>query len=278
MKRVVIALLFISMMSFILAEACQVDVTLLNQDPYPAVQGDYVKLVFQVDGVANSECNAVTFELLEKYPLIFDAGQRRTFSINSGTYTGSNYQDFFMATYKVRVNSDALDGANPIEVRYNYGFDSTQTKEFDMEVEDVRADFEVVIKDYDYGTHELTLEILNIEDSDVEALTVQIPKQENIEVKGNNRPVVGDLDSNEYTTADFEAIIKDGEIVVDLIYSDAINVRRTVQKTVTFDSSYFTNRKADQKSVGMTTYVIWIAIISGLAWFIWKKIKKKKKR
>ena len=278
MRRQVISLLFLMALSLVVAEACQLDVSLLNQDPYPAVQGDYVKLVFQVDGVANTECKTVDFELLEKYPISFDAGQQRRFTIDAGTYTGSNYQDFFMATYKVRVNADALDGANPIEVRYSYGFGSTQTKEVDMEVEDVRADFEVVVKDYDYGTHELTLEILNIEDSDVEALTVEIPKQDNIEVKGPNRIVVGDLDSNEYTTADFEATVEDGEVSLTLTYSDAINVRRTVEETVVFDSSYFKDRKADESSVGAGTYIFWIVVVVVVGWFGWKKWKKKKKK
>lgn len=278
MKSEMIGLLFLLMIGLVVAEACQVEVSLLNQDPYPAVQGDYVKLVFQIDGVANTDCKIVEFELLEKYPITFDPGQQRKFSINAGTYTSSNYQDFFMATYKVRVNADTLDGSNHIEVRYTYGAGSTQTKEFELEVEDVRAEFEVVIKEYDYDTHELTFEILNIGDSDIEALTVGIPKQENIEVKGPNREVVGDLDSNEYTTADFEATLEDGEITVDLTYSDAINVRRSLQKTVTFDSSYFIDRRADQTSIGMGTYIIWILVIAVVGWFGWKKWKKGKKK
>jgi len=118
---------------------------------------------------------------------------------------------------------------------------------------------------------------LNIESSDVEALTLSIPKQTNIIVKGPNRVVVGDLDSNEYTTADFEATMRDGEITVDLTYSDTINVRRTITKTITFDSAYFTERIADQSTTGMGTYIFWGAIILLVGWWIVRKFTKKKR-
>ena len=147
-----------------------------------------------------------------------------------------------------------------------------------IEVEDVRADFEVNVKNYNYLTHELVLEILNIAKSDVEALSLEIPKQDNIEVKGSNKVIVGDVDSNEYTTADFEATPSDGEIKLLLTYSDTINTRRTAEETITFDSTYFTNRIADQKTTGTGTYIFWGAVILVIGWWAVKKFTKKKKK
>ena len=115
--------------------------------------------------------------------------------------------------YKLRIDENALDGENPIEVYYsNKNCFKWLIKEFDITVQDTRADFEVYVKDYDYITKELTFEILNIAETDVEALTIEIPKQDNIDIKGANRIVVGDLDSNEYTTADFEATLPEWRI------------------------------------------------------------------
>jgi hypothetical protein len=84
------------------------------------------------------------------------------------------------------------------------------------------------------------------------------------------------LDSNEYTTADFEAILPKGETSIELniIYTDSINVRREMQKMVKFDSSYFTDRTADQKSPPWLLYIIIIAVIG---FFVWRRIKKKKR-
>ncbi|MCR4323820.1 MAG: hypothetical protein NUV37_02540, partial [Nanoarchaeota archaeon] len=147
-----------------------------------------------------------------------------------------------------------------------------------VEVEDSKAEFEVYVKDYDYNTNELTIEILNIAASGIEALTVEIPKQETISIKGPNRIVVGDLDSNEYTTAEFEATVGDGWFNVRLIYSDSINVRREVTKAINFDSSYFFGRKADQNGTSTRTYVLWIVIIFAVVyWFLRRRKKKKDK-
>jgi len=277
MKRGATLLLLVLSISFTAAVACDLDVTLTNQDPYPAVPGDYVKLVFQIEGINSIDCDDITFNLLEDYPIKFDPGKSGLRTFKKIDYI-KDFESNILVPYEVRIDNDALNGANAIEVRMQSKGDASQTKTFDIEIDDVRADFEIYVKNYEIKTNELTLEVLNIEESDVEALTIQIPKQNGIQVKGPNRIVVGDLDSNEYTTADFEATLDDGEITVELIYSDTINTRRTVEKTITFDSSYFTGRKADQKSTSKYTYLFWTAIIIVIIYWIIKKVRKKKKK
>ncbi len=278
MKKSVMVLLLVFSITMISAEAvCDLDVSLINQDPYPAVPGDYVKLVFQLEGIDGADCDDITFDLLSDYPIGFNPGESGLRTFKRVNYL-KDYESNILIPYEVRINKDALDGANPIEVRAQSKGDASLSKVFDIEVSDVRAAFEIYVKDYSYTTNEITIEILNIEASDIEALTIEIPKQDNIEIKGANRIVVGDLDSNEYTTADFEAILADGEFRVNLIYSDTINTRRTVEKTVSFDSSYFINRKADQKTTSKTTYIISIIIILLVGWWVFRKFKKKKKR
>jgi len=256
--------------------ACDLDVKLLNQDPYPAVPNDYVKLVFQLEGLDSPECNDVTFELLSDYPIEFNPGETGFRTFRKLDFI-KDYESNLLIPYEVRINEQALDGANPIEVRVQSRGDAPVTKTFDLEVDDVRAEFEVSVKDYSYATNEITLEVLNIEAADIEALTIEIPKQDIITVKGSNRVIVGDLDSNEYTSADFEASLSDGEFIVNLIYSDKINERRTVQVPVYFDSSYFTNRKADQpKPMGVGTYIFWGIVASLAGYWVYRKVKKSK--
>ena len=276
MEKGVVLFLLILSVTMVSADACDLNITLLNQDPYPAVPGDYVKLVFQLEGIDDPDCNDITFNLLSDYPIEFNPGESGLRTFKKVDYI-KDYESNILVPYEVRVNKNALDGANPIEVRTQSKGSVPLTETFNLEIDDVRAEFEIYVKDYNYATNEMTLEILNIEESDIEALSVEIPKQDSIEIKGAKRIVVGDLDSNEYTTADFEAIPEDGEFTINLIYSDAINVRRAVQKTVGFDSSYFISRKADQKTTSITTYIIWIIIIALLVWWGFKKFKKKKK-
>ncbi len=268
--------LFLLILSLtITSAACDLTTTLLNQNPYPAVPGDYVKLVFQIEGINGADCDDISFTLLENYPIKFNPGELGLRKFDKTNYI-RDYESSILIPYEVRVDSAALDGANPIEVRIQNKGDAPQIKSFDLEVEDVRTDFEVHIKNYDYSTNELTLEILNIKSPNIEALTVKIPQQQNIIVKGPSQVIVGDLDSNEYTTADFEAIPSDGEITLELTYSDAVNIRRSITKTVTFDSIYFTNRKADQGTTSTWTYVIYFAIIGGIIYWFYRRRKKAK--
>ena len=278
MKRLLLTgILLLGMLVLVTAEPCDPSVTLLNQDPYPAVPGDYAKLVFQVEGVSNPECGDVSIELVDKYPITVDPSTPKQISVKAGTYAGTNYQSFVMAPYKVRVDENALNGDTPGEIVVQTK-GGTESYEFNINIEDTRTNFEVQIKDYNYATKELTLEILNIGDQDIQALRVEIPKQASIDVKGANRIVVGDLDSNEYTTADFEATPSDGEITVNLYYQDAINVNRSVVGKITFDSSYFVGRVADQKTTSKWTYVFWAVILILVVYFIVKKFKKKSKK
>lgn len=280
MKRgLIISLFLVGILFFasgIYAEACGLSISLINQDPYPAIPGDYVKVVFQVDGIANPECGQVEIELLEKYPISLDPTENAKITVNSGVYK-RDYSSFLLTPYKVRVDGDALNGDNPIEVQYKDGSTTGYTtKQFNLNVEDSRADFEIYVKSYDSTTRELTFEILNIAEADIEALTLEIPDQENIEIKGSKTNIVGDLDSNEYTTADFEAIPKDGEITIKLSYSDSTNTRRTLEKTIEYESKYFQDRIADQKSTSTWTYIFYLIIILVIIWFIRRTIKKRK--
>lgn len=278
MKRGAIFLILFLSIIFVSAETtCDLDITLLNQDPYPAVPDDYVKLVFQVEGIDSPDCDDITFNLLADYPIEFNPDDSGLRTFKKIDYL-KDYESNLLIPYEVRIHKDALDGANPVEVRVQSKHDAPISKTFDIEIDDVRADFEVYVKNYNYETHELTLEFLNIESSDVEALTIEIPKQDNIQIKGPNRIVVGDLDSNEYTSADFEATISNGEFKINLIYSDTINTRRSIEKTVNFDSSYFTDRKADQKTTSTTTYVFWAVITIIFIWWFYRKFTNKKKK
>jgi len=278
MKKGALVLLVLMLSSAaVSAEVCNINTTLLSQDPYPAVPGDYVKLVFQIKGIDNPDCNDIIFTLPENYPIEFDPGETGIRIFNKVDYI-KDYESNILIPYEVRIDKNAVDGANPIEVMAQSRNGPSFLKSFDIEVDDVKADFEVYVKDYDYTTKELTFEILNIAEADVEALTLEIPKQDGLTIKGASRIVVGDLDSNEYTTADFEATPANGDFTVNLIYSDTINVRRTLEKTVNFDSSYFTERAADQTTTSVWTYIIWLAIIVGIIWWIIKRRNKNKKK
>ena len=283
MKRELILVLFMVMLSVSFvsaAEVCDVGATLVNQDPYPAVPGEYVKVVFQVDGISNSACGEITVDLMQDFPYSLDPGVSSQIMVQGGVYP-QDYASFLLAPYRVRIDEQAMDGENPIRLKYSAtGVISSnvsyRTEEFNLTIEDLHTDFEIAVKDYDRSSNTLTFEILNVGEHDVEALTVEVPRQSTISVKGSNRNIVGSLDSNEDTTFSFEATPKDGEIELSILYNDEINVRRTLEKKVSFDASYYNGRVSDQNGGSPWTYPIAILIIVGVVWW-WRRRKKKKK-
>src|SRR3990172_7672633 len=116
MKKRVVMLLVLAL-SIVLAvqnaaaTACSLNATLVNQDPYPAVPGDYVKIIFQLSGVDNPECEEISFELREQFPFSLDPDESNQVKITGGTYVRT-YKSDFLIPYKIRVHEDAIDGEN----------------------------------------------------------------------------------------------------------------------------------------------------------------------
>ena len=60
-----------------------------------------------------------------------------------------------------------------------------------------------------------------------------------------------------------------------VLYTDEINERRVLEKTIEFDSTYFEGRAADQNGVSPWVWVVVIIVI--LIIFIWWRSRKKNK-
>jgi len=254
---------------------CSPIVQLINQDPYPASPGEYVKLVFQIEEVTDSICETVNFELKNEYPISFDPGTNNIYSFESGFFQ-RNYGEFATIPFKVRVHEDAVNGDNQIETLISYGGNNKIINNFSISIEDLRSDFEVYVKNYNIQTNIITLEILNTGKSDTKAVTITLPPQDNILVKGPNKNIAGDLDSNEYTAADFEVSGAGGIVQLKVDYTDEIDVRRSLNKTIEFDPNYFTGRKADESKVSSLTYIIISVVVLIILFLIYKKYKRNK--
>ena len=78
MKRGIIYLLLsLMLISFANAESCNLNAKLINQDPYPAMPGEYVELVFQLTGVENPECGNIGFSVMEEFPFSLNPEQKK---------------------------------------------------------------------------------------------------------------------------------------------------------------------------------------------------------
>jgi len=281
MKKIIFLLLLLIVPIFLIGIAsadttkCVLTTSLLNQDPFPAIPGEYVKLVFRVDGLSDPVCGNYNFKLVENYPIIFDSGSDNIININSGGFA-SNFVDYALLPFKVRVDNAALDGDNEVELEYSdLGTNTIIKKRFNLTIENPNVDFEISVKDYVESTQIITFEILNVGKNNIESLVAEIPKQENIKVKGSNKEIIGSLDSNEDTTFSFEAVPNSGNILMKLRYNDQNDNRRSVEQEVYYDSDQFSNRIRDVKTTPWTMYVIILIIIAIIVFFVIRRRKKK---
>ncbi len=259
--------------------ACTLDLSLVNQDPYPVSPGENVKVIFQMEGVTNRECGQVGLKIVENFPFSVDPSSKSFQTIESGTFV-KDYSGDWIVPFTLRISEDAKEGANELEVELSQGgnFLGALVKSFDIEIQDVQTEFEIHVKDYSKSKQTITLEILNVGGNDVDALSIEIPKQENIEVLGNNKNIIGVLDENEYTTTTFQANANSGELTFIVKYNDITGTRRTHEEKTIFDANPFTLKEQNgKKSSGVTTTIILLFLAAVVFYWYYKKQKNKKK-
>lgn len=276
-KGVLVLVGLIICMAYASALDCDLSASVINQDPYPAIPGDYVKVVFQVNGVDNSECGNVEVTLLPSYPFTLDPGEKSTYS--TGSFFAKDYSSFVTLPFKLRIDNEALDGDNQVELSLKYekgGYQLNSLKKFNISIKDARTDFEVFVKNYDFSTNTLTFEILNIGKNDVKAVTLKVLDGARTQLKGADTNIIGDLDSNEYTTADFLVSPLTTKIPISITYTDSIDVRRTVTQNVQFEPGNFDGVGAKKgMSIWMILFIGLIVVIG--VWFVYSRFFKKKK-
>jgi hypothetical protein len=277
MKRGLLFLVAFVFSLHFLSASCDLQASLINQDPYPAMPGEYVKLVFQITGAENPACKGVYFELAPEYPISFDNNSSK-FQIKGNTYV-ANYDSSVLVPLKARLDSNALDGENQIKAIFASDENNFYaTKLFNLTVENVLTDFEVYVEDYDIKTKMITFGILNTGKNDAKVVTAEIYSQENLTIKGGTTTIIGDIDSNDYSDFKYEATPKTGAIEMKLYYTDSINSRRQLEKTVYFNYDYFKGRVRDKKDYKNYFYYLAVILIIALFYFMYKRNSRKHKR
>ena len=94
-----------------------VNVTMINQEPDPAEAGRYVIIRFKIENTGGETAQDVVLELLPKYPFSLDPGESAVKYI--GSVRSRQVGDTgVIIDYRLKVDEDALEGNNEIELRY----------------------------------------------------------------------------------------------------------------------------------------------------------------
>jgi len=206
-KAILISLLVgIVLLSFASAAsntACNIGVSIINQDPYPAIPGSYVNVVFQVTGVENPNCVGTWFELVPNYPFSLDENATNRQSLAGGVFT-PNYNNNWVIPYKVRVDDGAISGYYNLDVAYSAsGSDGSYVQiPFNISVQDSRTNFDSVIQQVSGSI--VSIAIANTGKYDANSVIVKIPNQAYFTTVGTNGQIVGNLASGDYSLVSFD--------------------------------------------------------------------------
>ena len=299
----------ISLLTFASAESCTLSISLVNQDPYPAIPGDYVDVVFQMSGIDNPECKGAVFELVPSYPFSID--ENDITRILDGSSWTAKYKSEWMIPYSVRVASDAFDGNATLKV--NYGQDNAfMSKDFNIVIQDSRTAFDAVIQDS--TASDVSIAIANIGKYTANSVVVRIPEQDSFTTTGTDGQMVGNLDSGDYTIVSFSVSAitkrnfqnpnsdeeirdelnsenKNSNLEFDIYYTDELGERRIVNMELPLQmaSTLLTedgempegfpgrNMRTDESSWSHWYTLIIILLLAGGIFFLSKKYPKKTK-
>lgn len=225
-KLGILFLLSVLLINFAVADSCFLDVELVNQDPYPAIPGDYADVVFQVSGIENPGCSDIEFELVSSYPFTLESGESVK-TLQGSTYL-INQKIEWMIPYKLRIDEAAFEGNPEIKVEYSSGA-TTYSKYFNITVQDSRTTFDAVIQEV--NGPEVSIALANTGKYGANSIIVRIPSQDNFKVMDNNGQMVGNLDTGDYTLVSFNLMSKDAQpgdnnLLFDIHYTDALGERR----------------------------------------------------
>ncbi len=270
-------------------ETCDLDITMVNQDSYPAIPGEYVDVLFQVSGLENPGCNGAYFELIPSYPFSVDESQELIHILKGNTWI-SNSKSEWLIPCKLRIDSNAIDGNSTINIKYGELKGNT-IQEFKIKIEDLTTDFDAVIQDS--SSSEISIAIANVGKYTANSVVVRIPEQDNFRATSTDGQMVGNLDSGDYTIVNFDIesiqqrnMETTNSFDFDLYYTDSLGERRIVnmelnlkmtrdQMNMTSIPGDYMSRKGSQSSSGSNNNWIWyivILTILGVIFTIYKKI------
>ena len=269
------------------SNSCNLNVSLINQDPYPAVPGEYVDVVFQVDNVDNFDCDGANFNLIPNYPFSLDENDGLRTIEGSTWITNANTE--WMIPFKIRIDKDAIDGQNQVKVQYwpnTWDIGSYISNDFDIAIENPRTNFEAVVQEI--SKNEISIALANTGKYTANSVIVRIPQQEGFIPIGTDGQMVGNLESGDYTIVGFSLKEQNsGELLkLDVHYTDMIGERRIVNIELPLSLAYTlptiselnnTQKNKSWFSLEIILIILIIIIIVVLIKKSYKFIKKIKK-
>ena len=100
-----------------ISDAKGVSISLVNQDPDPAIAGDVMEIYLGIENIGGESANDLMVEFVPEYPFTLATDEPAVQNI--GTMKSYQYDDYMkIITYTIKVDSDASAGSYDLKIRY----------------------------------------------------------------------------------------------------------------------------------------------------------------
>ena len=233
-------------------DGSNVNIDLVNQDPLTAQPGEYVDLKFKISNTGLDEAEDTNIELVESFPFSLDPDVPAEKKL--GDVRGASVgDDSYIVEYRVRVDENAVESENEIEMRYSTGRDGfSVTEDFKISVDDVGTDFELSTGKVSKSSIPVNLD--NIGEKSAESVHVILPDQEGVVKEGLSTKVVGALSSGENTVEEFAVsnVSVGDDIRFEIHYTDGNGVRRELVRNIQIGTIPVTPVQVTVQTAGAT--------------------------
>jgi hypothetical protein len=258
-------------------DPCGPTITLVSQDPNPAVPNGYVKVIFEISDTEG--CDGLSVRLDPDYPFSLDENATNVQTLQGNPYS-QDYKNTWSVPYKVRIDPDALDGDYSLKLDYiegvtEYFYSSYIKKGFNITIQDSRTNFDAVIQES--TSSEVSIAIANIGKYTANSVVVRIPQQDSFAVSGTDGQMVGNLESGDYTIVGFSITQKAGsntgnispKLKFDVYYTDNLGERRISNMELPLNlgntqiqaSGNFPNRASQTTTHWYSSWITWLVVV-----------------
>jgi len=222
-----------------------INVTMINHDPDPAEAGRYVTVRFKIENTGAENAKDIVVELLPKYPFSLDPGESAVKHI--GSVRSRQLGDTGVITdYRLKVDENALEGENEIELRYKINNGAwIKLEPFDINIEPhdillsvVSVDAPDMIKPGEVGKVDINLKNLALSFIKEIKVKLDLDSVPFATVGSTNRKIIKQMGADSNDTVSFNLMAEPDadsnlyKVPVEIEFLDRLGTKYSKNETV----------------------------------------------